>query len=269
MAACVFRNVAATAEKKLGGVWRHRLLVGWAGCRSVLRGRGFRSLVECRQLHLEQAVGGLEVEVALVTGFERFGDINARPQHRLPCLRDRTRFEVGRRDALLAENGDGDEAHLFQPVAAESVTRPCRHRLVLGDASLPRVGGDRCVRQSSLSVPVEDRSVEVLHEAGELVVGQHRRRAQGREQALRGEVYPTGSRLGSTKVGGREAAHQFLQAQPGSERVRHAAPKMEDSSPEDDVGDGPHSAPSPPGRAACVAAEWCNRLTPQGTCARS
>ncbi|AWN53553.1 ISL3 family transposase [Methylobacterium sp. 17Sr1-1] len=69
-----------------------------------------------------------------------------------------------------------------------------------------------------------------------------------------GQSHPTGSRLGSTKVGGRKAAHQFLQARPRSERVRHAAPKMEYSSPKDDVGVGPHSAPSPPGRAACVAA---------------
>lgn len=220
-------------------------------------------------MHLEQAVARLEVEVALVTGLECFRDVDAGAQHRLPCLRDCTRFEVGCRDALLAEHGDGDEARLFQPVAAESVARPCRHRLVLGDAPLPHVGGDRPMRQSSLPVPVEDRSVEVLHEAGELVVSQHRRRAQSREQGLRGEVYPTGSHLGSTKVGGRDAAHQFLQAEPGSERVRHAAAKMEGSSPEDDVGDGPHSAPSPPERAACVAAEWCNGLTPQGVCARS
>jgi hypothetical protein len=36
---------------ELEGVRRHRLLLGRRGCRSVLRGRCFRSLVECRQQH--------------------------------------------------------------------------------------------------------------------------------------------------------------------------------------------------------------------------
>lgn len=168
-------------SRRLWRCWRGGRRCGCPGLRPVLRARfGERDL--------QKLVARFVVEVALVAGLQSLADVEAGAQHRLlgPC-RFRGR-QVLKGDALTFQHHVGGEDRLVEAVAGERILAPCGHRGVLRDAGPAHALGQWSAGQPASVLVRHDEVVEVSDEVGDLIVGQHRRRAKGREQALRGEV---------------------------------------------------------------------------------
>lgn len=133
------------------------------------------------ELHLEQLVARLVVEVAIVAGLDGLREVDAGPQHGLPGLGQVSLGEAGGRDTLLAEHALRDEGGLLQAIASQRLpvwSGP------LGGPPSARLLRDVPAVQAHLVLEVEHVSVEVLDEASELILGEHRVRTQGQEEVF-------------------------------------------------------------------------------------
>jgi hypothetical protein len=141
---------------------------------------------------------------------------------------------------VLLHHLAGDRRDTAQVVAGEGASGRRRQTLIVGQSGLTALFGDWATEMSTPVLLLEDGGIEVLHEARDLVGGQHQIRDDRIKQEFRCDQQSSSHHLSNRSIGSSEAANDLADTNPVPKLLWHCPAKIIHGAAPDRVWDPGH-----------------------------